>query len=88
MCSGLGAFSSCFSDVHINVPLMLKMHESISLPDVSVICQFCSVLLDNTCLVFQPSQIPLDENILVSRYISKPLLIDGESITQTPADSA
>uniref|UniRef100_A0A8C1U5N4 Tubulin--tyrosine ligase-like protein 5 n=1 Tax=Cyprinus carpio TaxID=7962 RepID=A0A8C1U5N4_CYPCA len=28
-------------------------------------------------LVSSPSQIPLDENILVSRYISNPLLIDG-----------
>lgn len=36
--------------------------------------------------MFQPSQIPLDENILVSRYISNPLLIDGESTTLTLTD--
>lgn len=36
--------------------------------------------------MFQPSQIPLDENILVSRYISNPLLIDGESTTPTLTD--
>ncbi|RXN26204.1 tubulin polyglutamylase TTLL5 isoform X1 [Labeo rohita] len=44
---------------------------------IYLISNFFSVLLDNTCLVFQPSQIPLDENILVSRYISNPLLIDS-----------
>ncbi|MGH0158710.1 UNVERIFIED_CONTAM: hypothetical protein FKN15_077603 [Acipenser sinensis] len=32
-------------------------------------------------LVSNPNQIPLDENILVSRYISNPLLIDGKFAT-------
>lgn len=38
---------------------------------------------NNSCwsfCLFQPSQIPLDENLLVSRYINDPLLIDGEYV--------
>ena len=31
------------------------------------------------CL-FQPTQISVDDNILVSRYINNPLLIDGKFI--------
>ncbi|PIO23322.1 hypothetical protein AB205_0014490, partial [Aquarana catesbeiana] len=37
----------------------------------------CVVLTPNFLSPFQPSQISLEDNILVSRYVSNPLLIDG-----------
>ena len=30
-------------------------------------------------LLFQPDQVPLDENLIVCKYVANPLLIDGES---------
>lgn len=32
-------------------------------------------------LVFQPDQVPLDENLIVCRYIDNPLVIDGKCIS-------
>lgn len=38
---------------------------------------FCEFMYEPFLLDFQPDQIPLDENIIVCRYLSNPLLIDG-----------
>ena len=35
---------------------------------------------ERTELIFQPDQVPLDENLVISRYIDNPLLIDGSSL--------
>ena len=35
------------------------------------------MLLIGLLFLFQPDQIPLDENVIVCKYIPNPLLIDG-----------
>lgn len=44
------------------------------------VCQVTLIQVKTVVSVFhlQPNQISMDENILVSRYINNPLLIDGE----------
>lgn len=43
---------------------------------------FLVVVFVSVCHL-QPNQISMDENILVSRYINNPLLIDGELLFAT-----
>ena len=39
---------------------------------------FHTLLKELVDLSFQPSHVPLDDNLLVCKYISNPLLVDGK----------